>query len=71
MQIKGEGGGRIALHKRDVCEAKQAYKNITEYNKACKLKGAERMTLHKPYVCEANQAYQNITEGAFVWDIPE
>lgn len=51
MQLKR--AERIALHKPDVCEAKQAYKNITEYNEACKLKGAERIALGKSDVFEA------------------
>lgn len=34
------GAWGIALHKAQT-------QNITEYNKACKLKGAERIALHK------------------------
>jgi len=50
------------MYKPDVCEAKHAYKNITKYNKARKLKGAERIAMHKPKVLEVKHAYKNITE---------
>jgi len=46
MQTKGSK--QIPLHEPDVCEAKHAYKNNTEYNKACKLKEAEEITQPNP-----------------------
>ena len=53
---------RIALHKPGVCEEKHAYNNITEYNKACKLKESEGIALHKPTEGETKHAYNNITK---------
>ena len=53
----------MALNKPDVCEAKHAYKNITKYKKACKLKRAEGIALNKPDVFEAKHACKNITEN--------
>jgi len=61
VQLKG--AEEIELHQvPDVCEAKHAYKTITEYNKAYKLKGAEGIALHKPDVCEVKHAYKHILD---------
>ena len=58
-----------ALHKHDVCEAKQAKQKKywikqNKHNHATNYTGAEGIALHKPDVCEAKHAKQKLLNKA-------